>query len=120
VNAAGRPAMRDPIPEDGKVTAAAPSRAMVGLTGPPRAAPGAASLGLSAVTSLVESCGGSLKVRSPSAGGPRSASGCHRAVAAKAINRQGLQHDQYGSSHSLSDQEDLFVSGEPGAVVVPG
>jgi hypothetical protein len=26
----------------------------------------------------------------------------------------------YGSSQSLADQENLFVSGEPGAVVVPG
>ncbi|PWT75033.1 MAG: hypothetical protein C5B60_06015 [Chloroflexi bacterium] len=34
-----------------------------------RGAPGTASLGLSVVTSLVESCGGSLEFRSPPAGG---------------------------------------------------
>ncbi len=26
----------------------------------------------------------------------------------------------YGSSHSLTDQENLFISAEPGALVVPG
>jgi hypothetical protein len=33
---------------------------------------------------------------------------------------QGGELAYYGSSHSLADQGDLGIAGEPGALVVPG
>jgi signal transduction histidine kinase len=58
---------------------------------------GTASLGLPVVRSLLESCGGSLKVRSPRAGGTRVSIQLPAACRGEGEKSEGVLHDQPGS-----------------------